>query len=166
MRARTRLRGPRARGAAMALAALLALPGRPAAAQAPSTRGTGVFADVALRELVATNQVLADEPIAEDQIQPASIDLRLGRYAYRVRASFLPGDRTVMDKLGSFLTKAKEVYSATKPAVSAFKGALPEGSVKSALGAVGYGRAGGGGPAGAGAGAAAGGRKSLSARLM
>ena len=74
----------------------------PAATQAPSTRGTGVFADVALRELIATNQILADEPIGEDQIQPASIDLRLGRYAYRVRASFLPGDRTVMDKLGSF----------------------------------------------------------------
>ena len=74
----------------------------PAPTQAPSTRGTGVFADVALRELIATNQILADEPIGEDQIQPASIDLRLGRYAYRVRASFLPGDRTVMDKLGSF----------------------------------------------------------------
>jgi hypothetical protein len=73
-----------------------------------------------------------------------------------------------MDKLGSFLSKAKDVYAATKPAVSAFRGALPEGSVRSALGAVGYGRAGGGGPAGAGAGAmgAAGGRKSLSARLM
>ena len=27
----------------------------------------------------------------EDQIQPASIDLRLGEVAYRVRASFLPG---------------------------------------------------------------------------
>jgi dCTP deaminase len=74
----------------------------PAAAQAPSTRGPGVFADPALRELIATNQVVGEEPIGEDQIQPASVDLRLGRWAYRVRASLLPGDSTVMDKLASF----------------------------------------------------------------
>ncbi|MCC2113777.1 MAG: 2'-deoxycytidine 5'-triphosphate deaminase, partial [Hyphomicrobiales bacterium] len=36
-----------------------------------------------------------------DQIQPASLDLRLGTTAYRVRASFLPGpERTVADRLG------------------------------------------------------------------
>jgi hypothetical protein len=73
-----------------------------------------------------------------------------------------------MDKLGSFLTKAKDVYAATKPALSGLKGLLPEsgllGNVKSGMSAVGYGRA-GGGPAG-GAGGPAGGRKTLSARLM
>src|SRR3954451_23761970 len=31
-----------------------------------------------------------------DQIQPASLDLRLGHVAYRVRASFLPGPRTTV----------------------------------------------------------------------
>ena len=30
----------------------------------------------------------------EKQIQPASVDLRLGKKAYRIRASFLPGDNT------------------------------------------------------------------------
>jgi dCTP deaminase len=40
------------------------------------------------------------EPIGEDQIQPASLDLRLSDTAYRVRASFLPGKGvTVMDRL-------------------------------------------------------------------
>src|SRR5258707_104089 len=35
-----------------------------------------------------------------DQIQPASLDLRLGAIAYRVRASFLPGpDMTVAERL-------------------------------------------------------------------
>lgn len=67
-----------------------------------------------------------------------------------------------MDKMGSFLSKAKSVYAATKPVVSAIKEALPEdgkmGAVKGALGKVGY-----GGPAGGGR---AGGAKSLSARLM
>jgi dCTP deaminase len=39
-------------------------------------------------------------PLEPDQIQPASIDLRLGEVAYRVRASFLPGGRdSVRDKL-------------------------------------------------------------------
>jgi dCTP deaminase len=33
---------------------------------------------------------------ASDQIQPASLDLRLGQVAYRVRASFLPGPRTTV----------------------------------------------------------------------
>jgi len=35
--------------------------------------------------------ISADTPVAETQIQPASLDLRLGDTAYRVRASFLPG---------------------------------------------------------------------------
>lgn len=34
---------------------------------------------------------MADDPFAEDQVQPSSLDLRLGSKAYRVRASFLPG---------------------------------------------------------------------------
>jgi len=43
------------------------------------------------------NSTVAIEP---DQIQPASLDLRLGRYAYRVRASFLPGAGvSVMDRV-------------------------------------------------------------------
>jgi dCTP deaminase len=37
-------------------------------------------------------------PFAADQIQPASLDLRLGSIAYRVRASFLPGPGTTVDQ--------------------------------------------------------------------
>ncbi len=41
--------------------------------------------------------------IAPDQIQPASVDLRLGRKAYRVRSSFLPGKaHTVLEQLEDF----------------------------------------------------------------
>ncbi|MGA3306368.1 MAG: 2'-deoxycytidine 5'-triphosphate deaminase, partial [Stellaceae bacterium] len=40
-----------------------------------------------------------DNPITPEQLQPASIDLRLGSVAYRVRASFLPDRRsTVIEK--------------------------------------------------------------------
>ena len=89
-------------------------------------------------------------------------------------APLLEGDATLsrmvgagfMDKLGSFLSKAKDIYTATKPMVSQVKGMLPEtgalGKVKGALGAVGYGQA-GAGLAGA---SMKGRRKSITARLM
>jgi dCTP deaminase len=47
-----------------------------------------------------TKEIFALEPIEDSQFQPASIDLRLGPVAYRVRASFLPGkDATVEQRL-------------------------------------------------------------------
>ncbi|MDD9908210.1 MAG: 2'-deoxycytidine 5'-triphosphate deaminase [Ahrensia sp.] len=46
---------------------------------------------------------LVAPPLDEDQIQPASLDLRLGKTAWRVRASFLPGaDTAVANKLERF----------------------------------------------------------------
>ncbi len=64
----------------------------------------GVLPSQGIRELVKANMIIATIPIPEDQIQPASIDLRLGEVAYRVRASFLPGkDSPVMAKLNNLL---------------------------------------------------------------
>jgi dCTP deaminase len=62
---------------------------------------TGILPSHVLKRLIAAKrELLADEPIIETQIQPASIDLRLGPVAFRVRASFLPGkNATVEDKL-------------------------------------------------------------------
>ena len=58
-----------------------------------------------LERLVALGVIKTDVPLDTNQIQPASIDLRLGRKAYRVRSSFLPGrDRTVSDCLRSHRT--------------------------------------------------------------
>jgi dCTP deaminase len=64
-------------------------------------RSTGLLPSQLLREAVALGrEILSPESIGDDQIQPASIDLRLGEVAYRVRASFLPGARSrVRDKL-------------------------------------------------------------------
>ncbi len=64
---------------------------------------TGILPSHVLRRLIrARHEILATEDIEEAQIQPASIDLRLGPVAWRVRASFLPGpNATVQDKLGS-----------------------------------------------------------------
>ncbi len=63
-------------------------------------RSTGLWPSQLLRGAVSLgHEIMATEPIADDQIQPASIDLRLGEVAYRVRASFLPGRASVRDKL-------------------------------------------------------------------
>jgi dCTP deaminase len=61
---------------------------------------TGVLPSQTLRELIRQGVIEASEPIGENQIQPASLDLRLGAVAYRVRASFLPGrNATVKQRL-------------------------------------------------------------------
>lgn len=65
--------------------------------------GTGILPSHAVRELVRAKAIQGVEDIALDQVQPASIDLRLGNTAYRMRASFLPGSRaTVEDKIRDF----------------------------------------------------------------
>lgn len=63
---------------------------------------TGILPSQGLEHLVrVTKEIISlDDPIQEDQFQPASLDLRLGAKAYRVRASFLPGKSTVREKLG------------------------------------------------------------------
>ncbi len=53
--------------------------------------GTGVLPSQGLRAAIARGDISSEVPIEESQIQPASVDLRLGDVAYRVGASFLPG---------------------------------------------------------------------------
>ncbi len=61
---------------------------------------TGVFPYQAIANMVSRKELTAPVPIETTQIQPASVDLRLGRWAYPVRASFLPGRAsTVMEKV-------------------------------------------------------------------
>ena len=62
----------------------------------------GILPSQALEAAIAEGRLAADPPIEDAQIQPASLDLRLGPVAHRVRASFLPGKgRTVAQKLDS-----------------------------------------------------------------
>ncbi|MGL6212095.1 MAG: 2'-deoxycytidine 5'-triphosphate deaminase [Paracoccaceae bacterium] len=64
---------------------------------------TGVLPSQSLRALIASGALAATPAIVLDQVQPASLDLRLGTVAYRVRASFLTGaGRTVADRLAEF----------------------------------------------------------------
>ena len=60
----------------------------------------GILPDRMIAALVETGVVIPASALDDDQIQPASIDLRLGEIAYRVRASFLPGpDSTVGERI-------------------------------------------------------------------
>lgn len=62
--------------------------------------GDGILPAQAIRALVAAGHVAAEVPIEAGQVQPASLDLRLGAEAFRVRASFLPGaGARIADKL-------------------------------------------------------------------
>ncbi|BCH64881.1 MULTISPECIES: 2'-deoxycytidine 5'-triphosphate deaminase [Rhizobium/Agrobacterium group] len=64
------------------------------------TRNAGILADRAIGELFGSASLLSETMLDHDQIQPASLDLRLGSKALRVRASFMPGpNSTVADKL-------------------------------------------------------------------
>jgi dCTP deaminase len=64
---------------------------------------TGVLADSQLTQMIARGEIAARPAVTPEQIQPASLDLRLGHVAYRVRASFLAGHgRTVVDRLEEF----------------------------------------------------------------
>jgi len=64
---------------------------------------TGVLASQHIERMIADGALHGSEPITPAQIQPASLDLRIGTVAYRVRASFLAGrGRTVAARLEEF----------------------------------------------------------------
>ena len=65
-----------------------------------ASHGTGILPSQAIHALIRDKEIAAAAEISAGQIQPASLDLRLGRVAYRVRASFMPGGgATVMEKI-------------------------------------------------------------------
>ena len=71
--------------------------------QTSSSVKDGILPESQLFAAFDKNQISAAEPLLDGQIQPASLDLRLGARAWRIQASFLPGrGQTVMDKIDKF----------------------------------------------------------------
>ena len=65
--------------------------------------GQGVLPDHAIHKMIDQGEITLTQPVTDDQVQPASLDLRLGTVAYRVRASFLSGHgASVADRLAEF----------------------------------------------------------------
>ncbi len=60
---------------------------------------SGVFSYQELKKALSEGVIRSDVPVEDGQIQPASIDLRLGPKAYRLVSSFLPEGHGVLEKL-------------------------------------------------------------------
>src|SRR5580658_8959691 len=76
---------------------------------------SGVLPSQTLEQMIASGGIRARSPILPEQVQPSSIDLRLGAEAYRVRASFLAaGSATVTSKLDQYRLHTIDL---TRPAV-------------------------------------------------
>jgi len=84
----------------------------PAHATGAKDEGTGILASQHIEELIARRWITASAPIEPGQIQPASLDLRLGSTAYRVHASFLPGrNRRVLNRVEDLLIETIDLSS-------------------------------------------------------
>ena len=69
-------------------------------------------------ELMVRRGMISSPELEEAQFQPASLDLRLGGRAYRVRASFLPGnERSVKDQILALNSADEEISLEGKGAV-------------------------------------------------
>jgi dCTP deaminase len=71
----------------------------------------GILPDHMIADLAASGGLRPVRAFADDQIQPASLDLRLGPVAYRVRASFLPGPHITVAQRVAELTLHKVVLT-------------------------------------------------------
>ncbi len=65
---------------------------------------SGILVSQTLRQLVADGAIEALKPIRPDQVQPSSIDLRLGQRLWQLQCSFLPGGQGIQRKLGRLAT--------------------------------------------------------------
>lgn len=68
-----------------------------------SAASSGIFSDGMIEALVAEGTIRVPMPLAAGQVQPASLDLRLGKRCWRMRASFLPGQAgRVEDRIAAY----------------------------------------------------------------
>jgi dCTP deaminase len=63
-----------------------------------AARSTGILPSQHLEAAIRRRQILAERPIEPIQVQPASLDLRLGPVGWQVAASFLPGQTGRVDR--------------------------------------------------------------------
>ena len=88
-------------------------PGGTRAASRGRPSQNGVLPSQDIWRLIRGEHIVAEEPLEEEQVQPASLDLRLGTEVYRLQASFLPGKATVEQKLESLSMVRLELSGST-----------------------------------------------------
>ena len=72
----------------------------------------GILPAQSIEALIAGGAITSQTPWDHDQVQPASLDLRLSDQAWRVRASFLPGKRKVEERIADVAMHAIEITDA------------------------------------------------------
>ncbi|WP_374656637.1 2'-deoxycytidine 5'-triphosphate deaminase [Phenylobacterium sp.] len=109
----------------------------------------GILPSQSIEDLIAAGAITSSRPFDADQVQPASLDLRLGARAWRVRASFLPGlGRTVPQRIadvamheldltrGAVLEKGCVYIAELQEALALPKGVSARANPKSSTGRV------------------------------
>ncbi len=79
--------------------------------------GEGILPSQEIRHFIETGIVRSSGEIADEQVQPSSIDLRLGHEGYRVRASFLAGKSTTLLNKAAANGMLIETIDITSPAI-------------------------------------------------
>ncbi len=69
----------------------------------------GILVSQTLRAMIASGEIRALVPVRADQIQPSSLDLRLGARLWQLHCSFLPGAVGVERKLGRLATAVQRL---------------------------------------------------------
>lgn len=78
-------------------------------------RQTGAIPSQMIVELIETGKIISTNEVPEKNIQPASLDLRLGERGFKVRASFLPRpDETIAEALEHY---GEETIDLSQPIV-------------------------------------------------
>jgi dCTP deaminase len=80
----------------------------------------GILPYQQLRSLIAKGVIRAEAPIEPRQVQPASLDLRLGAKAYRLISSFLPEQSEIRSRLGPAAGSGRAAASGSAPDVLDF----------------------------------------------
>jgi dCTP deaminase len=84
---------------------------------------SGILPWQEIKRLLQIGRISANEEVQDSQIQPASLDLRLGREAFRVQASFLRG------RSATVLTRVRELLEETIDLTQPMPPLLEPGSV-------------------------------------
>lgn len=78
--------------------------------------GTGILVSQTLRAMIASGAIQSLVPVRPDQVQPSSLDLRLGARIWQLTCSFLPGKSGIKQKL-SALSTAVHALDRVEPTV-------------------------------------------------
>jgi dCTP deaminase len=70
----------------------------PELASSPRSVKAGVLPSQDIQDLISRGKIFGPPAILDEQVQPASLDLRVGDLAHRVQASFLPGQNSTVEQ--------------------------------------------------------------------